>query len=148
MTNKADFTEDEWRLVLEGPPSAGMLVVTASKGGMFRETFAMSKAYAEARAEHGTSELLDAVVAARPQLDHRHAGSAEEVRTHLLQVLSDATALVASKGTPDELVAYRKFIIALSEKVAAAHREHGVQVNDQESGAIDAINGAIGATGS
>jgi hypothetical protein len=29
MTGKADFTPQEWELVLEGPPSAGMIVLTA-----------------------------------------------------------------------------------------------------------------------
>jgi hypothetical protein len=28
MTGRADFTQEEWELVLEGPPSAGMIVVT------------------------------------------------------------------------------------------------------------------------
>ncbi len=60
MTTKAAFSPEEWKAVLEGPPAAGMIVITAARGGMFRETVAMSKAYAEARAEHGDSELLDA----------------------------------------------------------------------------------------
>jgi hypothetical protein len=29
MTTKADFTEEEWKQVLEGPTSAGMIVTTA-----------------------------------------------------------------------------------------------------------------------
>jgi hypothetical protein len=53
MTTKTAFSPDEWELVLEGPPTAGSLVITASHGGTFRETMAMSKAYAEARAQHG-----------------------------------------------------------------------------------------------
>ena len=43
MTGKADFTQDEWKLVLEAPPSAGLIVLTAQKGGTFRETIAMAK---------------------------------------------------------------------------------------------------------
>jgi hypothetical protein len=62
MTTKAAFSPDEWQLVLEGPPTAGLLVITASHGGMFRETIAMSKAYAEARAQHGESELLEQAI--------------------------------------------------------------------------------------
>ena len=50
MTTKAAFSPEEWTVVLEGPPSAGMIVVTAACGGMFRESIAMTKAYAEARA--------------------------------------------------------------------------------------------------
>ncbi len=59
MTTKAAFSAEEWKAVLEGPPTAGMIVITAARGGMFRESIAMSKAYAEARAQHGESELLD-----------------------------------------------------------------------------------------
>jgi hypothetical protein len=69
MTTSAAFSADEWTSVLEGPPSAGMIVITAAHGGMFRETIAMSKAYAEARAAHGQSELLDEIVAAKPKAD-------------------------------------------------------------------------------
>ena len=28
MTGKADFTDEEWKDVLQGPPTAGMIVVT------------------------------------------------------------------------------------------------------------------------
>jgi len=51
MTGKADFTPEEWELILAGPPSAGMIVVTAQRGGSFREAIAMAKAYVEARKE-------------------------------------------------------------------------------------------------
>ena len=53
MTSKADFTDEEWTLLREAPTSAGMLVVQADKGGMFRETFSMAKAYTEALRAHG-----------------------------------------------------------------------------------------------
>jgi len=145
MTTQSGFTDEEWKLVLEGPPSAGFLVVTASKGGMFRETFAMSKAYVEARAEHGDSELLDAVVASKPKVDRAASGSTEAARDHALGLLRDATALVAAKATPEELSDYRRFILVLADKVANAHREHGDAVNDAERRAIESIRTAIGA---
>ena len=45
MTAKSAFTPDEWKRVAEGPPAAGLIVVTAARGGTFRETIAMAKAY-------------------------------------------------------------------------------------------------------
>ena len=57
MTTQAAFSPEEWHVVLEGPPTAGLIVITAAHGGTFRETVAMSKAYAEARAEHGIGAL-------------------------------------------------------------------------------------------
>src|SRR6202049_2379025 len=116
MTTKADFTPQEWELVLEGPPSAGMIVITAQRGGILRETVSMAKAYAEARAQHGQSELLDEIVAAKPEIDHTRYHSPEELRTHLLEHLRDAVALLAAKAQPQEVEDYRRFTVALAER--------------------------------
>src|SRR3954467_9708892 len=103
MTGKADFTEAEWETVREGPPSAGMIVVTAAHGGTFRETFAMAKAYAEARRQHGESQPLDELVASKPQVDHTRHHSYDELKQHGLQHLRDAVELLERKATPDEV---------------------------------------------
>ena len=55
MTGKADFTPEEWETVLKGPPSAGMIVVMAQRGGTFRESFSIAKAYAEVRQRMATA---------------------------------------------------------------------------------------------
>ncbi|HUE08260.1 MAG TPA: hypothetical protein VMP41_12595 [Acidimicrobiales bacterium] len=145
MTSKSDFTDEEWRLILEAPPSAGMIVVTAQRGGSFRETVAMAKAYAEARQEHGKSQLLDEIVAAKPERDHSHAHSFEELKQQGLQHLRDSVALLAKKATPEEVEEYRRFIVTLSNKVAAAHREHGHDVSDAEQSALQEITDALSA---
>ena len=98
MTAKADFTPEEWHVVLEGPPSAGVIVITAQRGGTFRETFSIGKTYAEARQHHGQSELLDEIVAAKPEIDRTRYGSAEELRDHALQHIRDAIALLEGKA--------------------------------------------------
>jgi hypothetical protein len=90
MTTKAAFAPEEWTVVLEGPPTAGMIVITAAHGGTFRETIAMSKAYTEAHAEHGERELLDEIVSAKPKMDHTRYHSAEELRDSGLGHLRDA----------------------------------------------------------
>jgi hypothetical protein len=148
MTGKADFTEGEWRLVLEAPLSAGLIVVTAQKGGTFRETIAIAKAYTEARQEHGDSELLDEITAAKPERDHTHYHSPEELEQGGLQHLRDAVALLEAKATPDEVGDYRRFILTLADKVATAHREHGQSVSDAEQQAIAEITTALGGDGS
>ncbi len=148
MTSKADFTPEEWEQVLEGPPSAGMIVVTAQRGGTIRETLAMAKAYAEARQQHGASQLLDEIVSAKPEVDHTRYKSAEELREHGLQHLRDAIALLERKATPDEVDDYRRFVLTLAEKVANAHREGDTAVSDAEREAIDMIAAAVGASNS
>ena len=148
MTTKAAFSPEEWKVVLEGPPTAGMIVITAAHGGMFRETVAMSKAYAEAHAQHGGSELLDEIVAAKPEVDHTRYHSAEELRDSGLGHLRDAVALLESKATAEERDDYRRFVLTLADKVAAAHREHGQSVSPAEAEAIEQITAALGTTGS
>jgi hypothetical protein len=148
MTTKAAFSPEEWQVVLEGPPAAGLIVITAGHGGMFRETIAMSKAYAEARAQHGESELLDEIVAAKPKMDHTRYHSPEELRESGLGHLRDAVALLQGKATAEELDDYRRFVLALADKVAAAHKEHGQSVSPAEAEAIQQITAALGASGS
>ena len=148
MTTKAAFSPEEWKVVLEGPPSAGRIVVTAARGGVFRETIAMSKAYAEARAQHGESELLDEIVAAKPSLDHTRYHSFEELRDNGLEHLRSAVALLEAKATAGELDDYRRFVLTLANKVAAAHREGGQDVSPAEADAVQQITAALGAPAS
>ena len=144
MTTKAAFSPEEWKAVLEGPPSAGLIVITAARGGMFRETIAMTKAYTEARAQHGESELLDEIVAAKPGLDHTRYHSPEELRENGLAHLRSAVALVQDKATAEELDGYRRFVLTLADKVAAAHREGGQDVSPAEADAVRQITAALG----
>ena len=146
MTSKAEFEDVEWTVVLEGPPSAGMIVITAAKGGSFSETWAMSKAYAEARSAHGSSELLDEIVSSKPKMDHTRYHTPAELRTQCLQHLSDAVRIVATKGTPEELAAYQGFVVALAGRIAEAHTEGGVAVSAPEFDAIGEIKVALGLT--
>ena len=148
MTTKAAFSPSEWQLVLEGPPTAGVLVITASHGGMFRETMAMSKAYAEARAEHGESELLDEIVAEKPRMERGKVHNPEELRDQGLDCLSDVTTLLEHKATAEERDDYRRFVLTVANKVAAAHREGGKQVSPAEEQAIQDITTALGMDGS
>ena len=146
MTGKADFTPQEWEQVLEGPTSAGMIVITAQRGGTIRETVSMAKAYAEARQQHGQSELLDAIVAARPELDHTRTGSLDELKERNLGHIRDAVALLEGKAGAQELDEYKRFINGLAQKVAASHREGGGDadhVSDAERTAIAAIGEAL-----
>lgn len=146
MTGQADFTQQEWELVLAGPASAGMIVATAQRGGMFRESLAMAKGYVEARQQHGQSQLLDEIVATKPKLDHKRYSSAEELKQDGLQRLRDAVELLERKATPDEVEGYGRFVLALADKIANAHREEGASVSQAERAAIDEIASTLATT--
>jgi hypothetical protein len=149
VTAKADFSEEEWKQVLEGPTSAGLIVIASDRGGSIRETFSMAKAYAEARQQHGESELLDEIVAAKPEMDRTRAPSPEQLKEHSLQNIRDAVAVLSGKATDEEVDEYRKFVIGLAERVAEARKEgflglSGERVSDAERAAISEIETALG----
>ena len=143
MTGKADFTEQEWELVREGPPTAGMITLLASSGGTFRETWALAKTFAEARQQHGDSELLDAIVAEKPEMTRYH--SREEAEGEGLKKLSDAVALLEQKASPEEVESYKRFTLSVAERVAEAHKEHGDAVSPEEREAITKIESSLNA---
>jgi len=148
MTGKADFTEDEWKTVLEAPPSAGLIVIASDRGGSIRESFSMAKAYTEARKEHGDSQLLDEIVTAKPEMDHTRFHSPEELKEASLKHITDAVELLKSKAAAEELDEYKKFIVALANRVAEARKEgfmglSGDRVSDDEKTAIAEVEAAL-----
>jgi hypothetical protein len=144
MTSKAAFTEQEWDVVRSAPPAAGMIVITASRGGTVRETFEMAKVYADVRSEHGESELLDELVSSKPEVDRSGQHSLEELKQHGLQRIGEAVELLERKATPEEVEDFRRFVTTLSERVARRHKEDGVEVSAAEQQAIDDVGTALG----
>jgi hypothetical protein len=146
MTGKADFTPEEWELVREGPPTAALVAMTAEKGGSFRESWALAKAYTEARQAHGESELLDALVGEKPDL--KRYKTPEELDAQGLGRLTEAVALLEQKATAAEVDSYRKFALDVAQRVAAAHKEGGQPVSDAESAAIERVKTILYPSGS
>jgi hypothetical protein len=144
MTGKADFTEQEWEAVLEGPTSAGLIVSTAQRGGSLRESFSLAKAFTEARAASGASGLMDEIAQSRPKVDRTRSGSVEELRDHHLSVIREAVSLLEAKASPEELEDYRRFTLGLAERVAKAKEEGDGPVSEAERTAIDEISAALG----
>jgi hypothetical protein len=149
VTGKADFTDEEWQQVLEGPTSAGLVVIASDRGGSIRETFSMAKAYTEARKQHGESQLLDEIVAAKPEIDRTRAQSSEELKQHALDNVRQAIEILKGKASDDEVAEYRKFVLGLSEHVAEARKEgflglSGERVSDAERAAMGEVETALG----
>ena len=142
MATTDDFSTEEWKAISDGPVYAGYMVITASRGGTIRETFSMSKTWAEARQRQGESELLDAVVAEKPKLEDK-PGSAIELHNAGVQMLQQAVGAIEAKA-PDELDAYRSFVTGLAQRVAEAHEEHGEKISSGERSVLDQIAEALG----
>jgi hypothetical protein len=150
MTKKADFNADEWSTVVEGPLLAGMRVITASRGGTIRESIAMGQTYAKARQQQGESELLDDLVASPPAMDADRVRATGDVAAASSERLREAVGLLEAKSSPEEVEAYKRFVLSLAEAVASAHKEGGFlgvggkQVSDEEQAALDDIAATLG----
>ena len=144
MTGRAAFSDEEWELLREAPATAGLIVLTAEGGGTFRETFALAKAYTDARKQHGDSELLDELVAAGPKSGSR-GRTKDEVRERGLEELREAAALLRTKATPEEAEGYRAFVSTLAQRVAEAHKEGGQEISDRERAALGEIDASLAA---
>jgi hypothetical protein len=141
MTGKADFTDEEWKLLCEGPATAGMVAFTASTGESVRENWALAQSYAEAREQHGESELLDALVADQPPME-RH-DSSEELERRRLDRLTEAVLVLEQKATRGEIHGYKRFTLNVAASVAEAHREEIAGVTPEEREAIEKIAASL-----
>jgi hypothetical protein len=151
MTRKADFNAEEWSTVGEGPLYAGMRVIAADRGGTLRESLALGRTYQEARAGHGENELLDELVKSPPSIDPdrvREAGG--NIAAVASERLRAAMGILEAKATPEEIDAYKRFVMTVAQAVASAHKEGGFlgiggkQVSDAENQALDEISTALG----
>jgi len=146
MTTKSEFNADEWERVARAPALAGVMVALADRGGTFRESLALGKAYAAAKRDGG-SELLEQLVASPPPLDRQSAGQPDQIPDQI----REAVRLVEEKATPDEAEEYRQFVLRLADVVAHAHKEGGVlgiggkEVSPEEQAALDRLSSTLSA---
>ena len=144
MTTKADFNAEDWERLAQAPAFAGLMVILADRGGSFRESIALGKAYAAARRESG-SELLEQVVASPPHV-HPKSVTPDE----LPERIREAIRIVEQKATPEEAEEYRQFILRVADVVAHAHKEGGVlgiggtEVSEQEQAVLDQLASTLG----
>ena len=151
MTRKADFNAEEWSTIVDAPLYAAMRVISADRGGTLRESLALGRAYQEARQRHGQSELLDELVKSPPAIDPdrvREAGG--NIAAVAPERLREAIGVLEAKATPEEVDAYKHFVMTVAQAVASAHKEGGFlgiggkQISAAEDQALDEISNALG----
>lgn len=146
MTTKSEFNGDEWERVARAPALAGVMVALADRGGSFRESLALGKAYAAARSEGG-SELLEELVASPPSLNPQSVKQPDQIP----EQIREAVRTVEEKATPEEADEYRQFLLRLADIVAHAHKEGGVlgiggkEVSPEEQAALDRLSNTLSA---
>ena len=149
MATKEDFNAVEWQTVAEGPALAGLIVVTAQRGGTIRESVAMAKAYVAALEKHKGHDLLGEIAARPPEMSPREFGSKDELNTQGLERIGNAVTLLEDKA-PDVVDDYKEFTITVAKAAAEADKSGGFlgvggdRVTDAERAALDRIRETLG----
>ena len=125
MTQKAEFNAEEWSLILEGAPTAAMIVIAAGKGGTIRESMSIGKSYAAEQENPDSTELLDAIVHDRPQLDVNRYPDPSKLATDGLASIKSSIDTLEAKATAMEAEDYKRFVYAVALNAAEAHKEGG-----------------------
>jgi hypothetical protein len=150
MTTKADFNAEEWQTIVEAPLLAGLRVVAADRGGTLRESLAMGRVYQEAQEQRGEHPIVDELVQSPPSVDQEKLKSVGDIAAASDERLREALRILESKADTAEVEAYRRFVLAVAEAAARAHKEGGFigiggkEVSEAEQAALD----QIAATGS
>src|SRR6516162_79942 len=138
MADKADFTKDEWALLLRSPMNAGMAITAAEPNGLFgllKESFAGGTALAKAAADPNANPLVKAVVAdfqtsdartaAHDGLKAEFANSAPaESKTKAIDSRRQVATVLATKA-PGDAAAFKGWLRDIGEKTAEAASEGG-----------------------
>ena len=148
MTSRAAFSAEEWAVVAEAPLLAGARVVAADRGATRREDFAIGEVYEAARELRGESALLDELVASSPELDDIRRDDAALAASN--DHLRHALGIVQQKATPEDVDAYKGFVLAVVQTAAEANREGGFagiggeEVSAGEQVALDEMYALLG----
>jgi hypothetical protein len=138
MATKADFTEDEWKLLQRGVTGAGTLVSVSHRDftDSFGEASALAK-YLAAQHQSGSSELIREIAHARGT-GFGMTASPQEVEAGTLEALRNSLATLGAKA-PEEVDAYRELVLGTANHVAGAKGG----VTDDETAAIAKVEEAL-----
>ncbi len=150
MTAKAEFNAEEWGTLTEGPPIAGLLVISAERGGTIRESLSMGRVYSEVQKNHAQTELLGEIAATPPSLERDRFSSPDDLKAKGPDLLREVAALVDAQATPEEAAEYKRFVLAVATAAAGAKKEGGflgiggTRISDAESAVLDEVASALG----
>jgi len=139
MVTKQDFTETEWETLQKGITGSGMLVSLSDRDftDSFGEAGAMGK-YLSGQHLTGATDLVRELAHVRGT-GFGLTTSPDRVRDETMEALRASVQLLSTKA-PDEVEAYRRLVLGLTEAVAEAKQG----TSEVETSAIARITEALG----
>jgi transcription antitermination factor NusG len=154
MTSKKDFTDEEWTRIRRAPLVAGFAISIADPGGpieVAKETMASLRS---ATLPPSQEELLASValdVQALAQQKQNPLGDFKPTNGHVVwDEHRGVNEIVTAKASPQEVEAFRRWLVAAAQAAADAAKEGGVmgfgaeQVSAGEQQMLDRVRAALG----
>ena len=154
MTSKQDFSDEEWARIRRAPLVAGVAISLADPGGpieLAKETMATlrSATLPPSQEELLASVALDVQAMTQhkqnPLGDFKPGGGPQ-----VLEELKAVNQLVTAKATPQEVEAFRGWLLAAAQAAADAGKEGGFlgfgaeRVSAGEQQMLDQVRAALG----
>jgi hypothetical protein len=161
---KADFTPDEWKLLLQSPLIAGVAVSAADPSGligMMRESMASARALIQATTDPNADALVKTIASEFETSEGRGiaqdgvkaaitgAKTPAEIVAKALDALKSASAVLDAKGGADA-APFKTWLAGIAKSVAEAAPEGGflgfggTQVSEAEKATVAQIAAALG----
>lgn len=151
MTTKSDYTEQEWKGLLQAPVMAGTYIIVAdiSITASAKEMSGMMKAIQAQKAPEAAAELVGSVVADivakannKEKMEQPEFDKHQDPKIQLMKILKEDLAILDEKSTPEEKAGFGAWLMTVAEATAEAGREGGflgigsVRVSDKEKAAL------------
>ena len=135
MTGRREFSDDEWARLMRAPLLVGLAISLSDPGGpieLLKESNAAAQTVLEAARDGGHGQLVREVAAdVTDQLKHRKsplagfdrqgAGAVDAV----LDELRGVNALLVSRASQEDTVAFREWLRLAAQRAATAAKEGG-----------------------
>jgi len=152
MGIRENFMDEEWQKLLSIPYALSLTIVTAAPSflGAFSESKALLTEPTKLAASSGSdlvgilsgemqSKAKELIKQQQDQIKHDQSG----FRSKTIEACTSASEIL-SKTMPDEVIAYKTWVLAIGQKVAEAAKEHGVAVSESEKAVLSEVSAAFG----
>ncbi|RUM93588.1 MAG: hypothetical protein DSZ28_07700 [Thiothrix sp.] len=162
MTDKSDYSTEEWQLLIDMPMIVGAAIMVAGKSGLgtVKEAFAIARGNITAARAYPDNTLIQAILSARIQDKEKSSIESfshpmlklqpNEFKNVVVEKSHEVNALLGDKSNSAEADEYKAWLKTIADKVAHAASEGGIlgfggeQFSESEKMAISEINSALG----
>jgi hypothetical protein len=154
MTSRQDFSDEEWARIRRAPLVAGLAISLADPGGpieVAKETMASLRS---ATLPPSQEELLAGVALDVQALAQHRQNPLGDFKPRsgqqVLEELRGVNEIVTAKATPEEVEAFRRWLVAAAQSAADAAKEGGFmgfgaeQVSAGEKQMLDQVRAVLG----